>query len=426
MGTLSRDAEECELKSQKSLQSRSSDYSVLSVRVQVMETLISNLFGTVSALKTAYMELQAAHSPYDPRKLQIADRAVIDELRRFSELKHSYLERHAALVGGQVHDFPGQLEIQNKEAVMDFEGIIGDFQSEIHKKNAEVETLRDMLAQMTLKKEKLERRVKRLDQRVVRDSPVDVSNELSPTPYVFQSTVREASEAAGTFAKLLISMMKTSQWDLDAASNSIEAGVSYTRRSHRKYAFQSYVCHRMLTGFENENFYMDGSLSFVLDPEMHRRDCFNQFLDMSNTDPMEMVSANPDCMFGRFCKKKFLDLVHPKMEDSFFGTLEHRTQLTNGTHPCTQFYQSFLRLAMAMWLVHRLAFSFDPTASIFQVRKDTEFSPIYMESIVPGLEKGNSSPAVVPKVGITVMPGFRVEKTIIKCQVYVMPVKVDE
>eukprot|EP00249_Psilotum_nudum_P006514 c19837_g1_i1 orf=550-2016(-) len=427
MGTPSGDGEDSEAHSQKAQRSPSSDSSASTEKVQAMEALIFNIFTTVSALKRAYIRLQDAHMPYDPQKLQLADKAVINELRKLSEFKRSYSEKHAVLSGGQVLDLGGQLEMQNKEFITNYEGVISSFRSEMQRKNAEVEKLKDMLEQTTLKKEKLKRRVKKLEQRFVQESCVNILNELSPTVPLFESTLRGASEEARNFTKLLIYLMKACQWDLDAASNSIDPGICYARDSHRRFAFESYVCHRMLNGFEDKDFCISCSLSPVLDPDKHRHDCFSQFLDSRNTDPMEMISANPECPFGRFCCEKFLDLIHPKMEESFFGNLEHRNQLMNGTYPHTQFYQSFLTLARAMWLVHRLAFSFNPAASIFQVRRDTEFSPVYMESIAHiSKKKAGSRLAVPQRVGFTVMPGFLVKKTFFKCQVYVLPLEVEE
>ncbi|KAI9116366.1 hypothetical protein K1719_012533 [Acacia pycnantha] len=49
-------------------------------------------------------------------------------------------------------------------------------------------------------------------------------------------------------------MMKAAGWDLDAAAHSIESNVIYTKRAHKKYAFESYICQRMFSGFEQESF----------------------------------------------------------------------------------------------------------------------------------------------------------------------------
>ncbi|XP_028550095.1 protein GRAVITROPIC IN THE LIGHT 1-like [Dendrobium catenatum] len=58
-----------------------------------METLVSKIFNNISSLKAAYIQLQDAHTPYDPEKIQAADKLVIEELMKLSELKHAYREQ---------------------------------------------------------------------------------------------------------------------------------------------------------------------------------------------------------------------------------------------------------------------------------------------------------------------------------------------
>ena len=114
----------------------------------------------------------------------------------------------------------------------------------------------------------------------------------------------------------------------------------------------------------------------------------------------------------KFCRSKYLILIHLKMEASFFG------------HPRTGFYQAFLQLAKSVWILHRLAYSFDPAAKIFQVKKGSEFSDSYMESVLKNIvvdEKGES-----PRVGLMVMPGFWIGGSVVQSRVYVSGVKVVE
>lgn len=55
-----------------------------------MDSLIAKIFTNISSLKAAYIQLQDAHTPYDPDRIQAADKLVIEELTKLSELKHSY------------------------------------------------------------------------------------------------------------------------------------------------------------------------------------------------------------------------------------------------------------------------------------------------------------------------------------------------
>eukprot|EP00252_Welwitschia_mirabilis_P002892 TRINITY_DN12901_c0_g1_i1.p1 TRINITY_DN12901_c0_g1~~TRINITY_DN12901_c0_g1_i1.p1 ORF type:complete len:124 (-),score=15.46 TRINITY_DN12901_c0_g1_i1:6-353(-) len=111
------------------------------------------------------------------------------------------------------------------------------------------------------------------------------------------------------------------------------------------------------------------------------------------------------------------------MEESFFGNLDQRNHVMRGGHPRTSFYQAFLKLAKQVWLLHRLSFCFDPKVDIFQVRRGTDFSEVYMESVVKNVELADDNVGLRPKVGFTVLPGFRVGKTIIQCQVYLTGMK---
>ncbi|KAF0928439.1 hypothetical protein E2562_003251, partial [Oryza meyeriana var. granulata] len=54
----------------------------------------------------------------------------------------------------------------------------------------------------------------------------------------------------------------------------------------------------------------------------------------------------------------------------------------------------------SIWLLHRLAYSFDPKVKVFQVKKGSDFSEIHMESVVKNviLDEG----AERPKVGLMV------------------------
>ncbi|KAJ7560487.1 hypothetical protein O6H91_04G132000 [Diphasiastrum complanatum] len=410
----------------------------LSQKLHILECLVNDTFATISALKSAYIKLQAAHSPYDPERLRVADKAIISELRRLSELKHSFREKQAFSNSTLNHGkYPKsspedgeedmvkkfqELEntfLQKQKMLSKYEGYIETYKRRMEEKNAEIENLKASLEKVTAKKDQLESRVRKLEHQSALDqTSTGLSSEQSAKPSLFELVVEEAKEAASNFAKLLTAMMKSAHWDLDAAAKSIEPGVFYSRPAHKKYAFESYICHRMFSGFENENFYMNGSLSSILDPEKHRHECLIQFQDMRSIDPLELVSITPDCLFGKFCHKKYLQIVHEKMEESFFGDFEHRGQILNGVHPRSRFYQSFLKFAKAVWLVHKLAFSFSPTVKIFQVRKDCEFHPLYMESVVDNEDLEYNDPSVRPTVALTVTPGFRIEEEVLKCRVY--------
>lgn len=163
---------------------------------------------------------------------------------------------------------------------------------------------------------------------------------------------------------------------------------------------------------------MDGSLSSLLNPDQFRRDCFTQYRDMKAMDPTELLGILPTCHFGKFCSKKYLSIVHSKMEESLFGDSDQRRQVLAGNHPRSQFYGEFLVLAKAVWLLHLLAFSLDPAPSQFEASRGAEFHPQYMESVVrfPG---GRVPSGQV--VGFPVSPGFKLGNgSVIKARVHLI------
>ncbi|KAL6967616.1 Protein GRAVITROPIC IN THE LIGHT 1 [Sarracenia purpurea var. burkii] len=242
-------------------------------------------------------------------------------------------------------------------------------------------------------------------------------------------------EASKSFTALLLSLMRSAHWDIAAAVRSIETATTNPTTTtdaaaatmdnyivgshHAKYALESYVNRKIFQGFDHETFYMDGSLSSLLQPDQFRRDCFTQYRDMKAMDPIELLGILPTCHFGKFCSKKYLAIVHPKMEESLFGDLEQRRQVLAGNHPRSQFYREFSRLAKAVWLLHLLAFSLDPPPSHYEVSRAAEFHPQYMESVVR-FSGGRGGTGQV--VGFGMSPGFKLGNgSVIKARVYVVP-----
>ncbi|XP_016504324.1 protein GRAVITROPIC IN THE LIGHT 1-like isoform X2 [Nicotiana tabacum] len=396
-------------------------------KVTEMEMLLGEVFDAVSAVKTAYVSLQEAHCPWDQDKMRVADVAVISELRRLGVLR----ERFRRNVGGGIRKGDWRVGAATlREVVAPYEATVEELRQEVKAKEIEIDNLREKLKTATSlsssggKKSKSKRKVSGSSQ-----APVT----MSPAPDVFETTVSLVKEASKSFTSLLLSLMRSAHWDIAAAVRSIEAASSNTNTptadsivgaNHAKYALESYVNRKMFQGFDHETFYMDGSLSSLIHPDQHRRDCFTQYRDMKAMDPMELLGILPTCSFGNFCFKKYLAIVHPKMEESLFGDLEQRRQVLAGNHPRSQFYGEFLGLAKAVWLLHLLTFSLDPPPSHFEASKGSEFHPQYMESVVKysismGIG-GRMGMGLV--VGFPVSPGFKLGNgSVVKARVYLVP-----
>lgn len=384
------------------------------------ETLVSKIFNNISSLKTAYIQLQAAHTPYDPDKIEAADKLVISELKSLSELKHLYRENNPKPVSDSPQDSHLVAEIKEQQNLLQtYEVMVKKFQTQLQTKDSEIMQLQQLIHESNQKRMKLE---KKLKLRGLSDkSSVDLEDKneffsMELTTDLFTSSAEASYKAIHDFSKPLINMMKASGWDLDAAANSIEPSVVYARRPHKKYAFESLICQRMFSGFQEESFSVKSENLVVT-----KEGFFHQFLAIRGMDPLDILSQSPDSIFGKFCRTKYLAVVHPKMEASFFGNLDQRNHVMSGGHPRTPFYQAFLKLAKSIWLLHRLAYSFDPKVKVFQVKRADAFSDVYMESVVKNiiLEEGDEN----PKVGLMVMPGFWIGGSVIQCRVYLSGVK---
>ncbi|KVH96604.1 protein GRAVITROPIC IN THE LIGHT 1-like [Cynara cardunculus var. scolymus] len=390
---------------------------------EAVEALVSKIFTNISSLKSAYIRLQSAHTPYDPDKIQAADKLVISELKNLSELKHFYRENNPRPTYISPQDSRLAAEIQEQQSLLKtYEVMVKKFQSEIHNKDSEILQLQHHIQEATLKRAKLEKNLKLRglsSSSKESEGSVDDNEPFSTdlTPELFKSAVEVASKAIHDFSKPLINMMKAAGWDLDAAANSIEPDIVYAKRAHKKYAFEYHICQKMFSGFQQENF----GLKSETDASSSKESFFQQYLASREMDPLDSVGQNPDSDFGKFCRSKYILVVHPKMEASFFGNLDHRNYIIGGGHPRTPFYQAFLKLAKAIWLLHRLAHSFDPVVKVFQVSKGSEFSEVYMDSVVKNfvvVESGEK-----PKVGLMVMPGFGIGGSVIQCRVYLTGIK---
>ncbi|KAM0021464.1 putative protein gravitropic in the light 1 [Helianthus debilis subsp. tardiflorus] len=395
-----------------------------------MMTLISEVFETVSSMKKAYVSLQQAHCPWDVEKIRLSDAAVVAEMRRLAVLR----ERFRRIFSGGSEDAGRNRTVSAamlREVVAPYEAALEKMNTEIINKQAEVDDLRQKLKgnareyQTTCGRKSSHQSRRRVSCSSQFQRP-SISLESTAIPELFEACMSSIKECSRTFSLLLLSLMKAAHWDIKATVKSIITTSSTTNvaitdsvigPNHAKYSIESFVNRKFFQGFDHETFYIDGSLSTILNPNQFRMECFTQYSDMKSMDPMELLGMMPTSQFGKFCSNKYLSIVHPKMEESLFGDLEQRRrQVLAGNHPRSRFYGEFLAVAKAVWLLHLFAFSLDPLPSHFEGSRGAEFHPEYMESVVrhPG--------GRVRVVGFPVSPGFKLgDGYVVKARVYLVP-----
>lgn len=350
---------------------------------------ILKLFDALLALKLAYVKLQEAHIPYDPEKIRAADEEVVSWLGSLCTIKKTCKEKLlkeadtvsacSALLLAEIHVKGRALETLKSNAIS---------------KGKQVANLQRELQELEMRNNKLAEEIREQE----RESFKGLHHSL------FGNVVKAAGKAIHDFAKPLIALMKLSGWDLDQAANAIQPSVVYAKRCHKKYAFEAYVARRMFHGFSQEPCFMENIMK----------------LD----DPIAALTEDPQSSFAKFCRTKYLLVVHPNMEESFFGNLDHRNFVANGIHPDTPFYCAFVQMARCVWYLQGFTAFSEPKAQMFGVKEGSEFSDVYME--VPDelkdykvlVSKGQER----SKVEFMIMPGFKLGETLIRSQVYVSKV----
>ncbi|CAM6035669.1 unnamed protein product [Sphagnum compactum] len=256
-------------------------------------------------------------------------------------------------------------------------------------------------------------------------------DDTAPSPKILQYATSAVKEATNSFAKTFIQKMiqipdLNNRKTLEDRIRKESGDVLLSSENHSKFLVQAFICRRLYEGFENESFNIESCMSWDVDQQQYTQACFNQFqLYRRNMNTVSILINNEphDNFLRQFCFQKFQAIVDEHTELLLFGNTQHSAQI-NGhkRHPCTEFYQSFCKLAVAVWLVHRLAFSFDCPARIFRARKGQAFQASFMTSVVPwnmeDEEDAYSSSSTTSVVGVMVLPGFRVSKSIIETQVY--------
>ncbi|KAJ4951074.1 hypothetical protein NE237_027906 [Protea cynaroides] len=393
---------------------------------QTLQALIPSLLANISYFEASYLQFQTAHAPFDAENIKTADRDAVSHLQKLSELKQSYrrFRKHPTTFNSLGFPIVSPLEAQveeNQSLLCSLELVVHRLQSDIDLKDADVYALKQKLHKIEKSNLRLSKKLsnsKTKPNSCLSSSFLPASPEVMLSIGVFNSVLQDTCRSSHTFAKLFIHLMNKAGWDLDLAANSIYPDVKYARRGHNRYAFLSYVCLLMFRGFDLEGFGLGGDQDLCNGVELssvRRKKSLRKFVEHGTGDAMELLSGDPSSDFATFCNKKYQQLVHPTMESSLFRNLEEKEVVMDSWRSSSVFYESFVTMASSIWMLHKLAFAFDPVVEIFQVERGVDFSMVYMENV---MRKAVSPGKTRPKVGFTVIPGFQIGRTVIQCQVY--------
>ncbi|KAK3019561.1 hypothetical protein RJ639_004402 [Escallonia herrerae] len=380
----------------------------------ITESLISSLFATISSFEASYLQLQTAHVPFDEATIKAADESLVSYLQRLCDLRQLYGNFCRNPNSNLYFPIGSALEAEvqeNQSKLRTLETMFNRLQADIDVQDGEVLGLRKKL-------DEIQQCNTMLSKRLAKNVKSNSATEVLLTIGVFESMLRDCCKSLRCFTKLLIGLMGKAGWDLDLAANSVHAGVEYAKKGDNRHAFLSYVCLGMFRGFDSDAFGLDeNGLS------KGKNGSFGQLIEHVYCSPLELLRTNPRCDFSRFCEMKYEELIHPTMELSIFRNFDRKEVVLDSWRSLSVFYEAFVRMASSIWLLHKLAYSFNPVIEIFQVERGVDFSLVYMEAVARrGILPGKSR----PKVGFTVVPGFRIGMTVIQSQVYLTGLKCTE
>ena len=375
------------------------------------EALIAKLFASLSSIKAAYAELQNAQFPYNNDAIQSADESLVSELSVLSELKHKYLNKCLDLPPPHVTQLLAEIQEQQSN-IKTYEITMKQMELKMDQKDSEISELQKNLEEITRTNKSLERRLNASG--VLNPLANNLSLKDSKQCH-FIRVLHYALRSLRHFVKQLVRVMEAKNWDINLAAKAIEPNTVFVKPKHKIFALESYVSQVMFDGFNHHNF----SLPDEGTKQPTKQFLFDLFKKLQSVTASQIFTQNPRYPFGKFLRLKYLKAIHPKMECSFFGNLDQRKVVSSGAFPATEFFSLFAEMCRRIWLLHCLAFSFDPPAVAFQVKKRCRFSEVYMESVA-GEDEIISGEVTA---SFTVVPGFKIGKTVVQSQVYLSPVR---
>ncbi|KAJ6320550.1 hypothetical protein OIU78_015857 [Salix suchowensis] len=337
---------------------KKSETQIKHLNTQLTNNLVSSVFCySFFILKLLICSYKLHTCSFNEENIKVADKASVSVLQRLSDLKQVYRDMCKNPDFGDDFPFGSCLEAQveeNQSKLRILGTVSNSLQAEIDKKDSEVSALKKKLIE------------------------------------VFHSVLTDACRAMHKFTRILVDLMRKAGWDLDLAANSVHSDKGLVWRVRARF---------LCNGHDSVSGKSKSSLK--------------QLLEHVSSNPMELLNRNPTCEFLRFCEKKYQELIHPTMESSIFSNFDQNEFVLNSWRSLGMFYESFVNMASSVWTLHKLGLSFDPVVDIFQVERGVDFSMMYMEDVtrrctMPGKAR--------LKVGFTVVPGFKIGRTVIQSQ----------
>ncbi|KAI4322066.1 hypothetical protein L6164_021789 [Bauhinia variegata] len=295
---------------------------------------------------------------------------------------------------------------ENRDAalmeVSEMKSSLGDLQQKLEYLEAYCEELKKALRQATLAKDS------QLGEKLI-NLPGKIEENLMPVSEEvmvegFLQIVSESRLSAKQFCKNLIGQIEENDLSLMDNLNALLQPYKLSLKAKYSkavlYHFEAFINQSLYQDFENCVFQKNGCPKY-LDPQQDRQSQFQSFVALRNLSWNEVLRKGTKYYsedFSKFCDQKMSCIV---------------TTL-NWTRPWPeQLLQAFFVAAKCIWLLHLLAFSFNPPLRILRIEENASFDRHYMEDMCMERQRSHGP----SRVKIMVMPGFYVLDRVLRSKV---------
>lgn len=322
-------------------------------------------------------------------------------------------------------------------------GVHGDLRAchkQLDSAKLEAKLLKEDILKLEEVNGKLEQRVTDIQQQLCKEKAGQHGSyvDSQQTPFLWESTAKDMLSSIANFNRLLSKYTDSNENNPAHAficGSGLWNGVRIARDHHWTHLLKSFVCTQLFADFEYETLLGLSNTVLFLDHEKRVRDCFEYFHKSKSGRTMDKAALPPDhelldVLFfyyfqsrlqllpddaGGLCRQFFTN--HDDLIQACHHKMLSMLQRPAEIHRYQNLVISFVMAAKKVWDFHKLCLSFEPPATIFRVAPGEPFNAGYMESI-DIVDFENDDRDYVPKVGFMTYPGFRLRKSIIKCQVY--------
>jgi hypothetical protein len=211
---------------------------------------------------------------------------------------------------------------------------------------------------------------------------------------LFHETIRTAR---GFLSLLAVSVMEVSNND-ELLQVLGQPGTIFAHRHHMKFGAQAVINKLIFQEFDESSY---SGMKRTVDQSV----LLNEFRSMSVASSVDAIGPSNehyDVWFHRFCDWKLLLL-----EKNMPWLISWRDYIM----------ETFLEAMKYVWKSHLLAQSSHGVVNLFEVKPWTRYHRVIMEVVNPD----HDDALFLPEVQLLVNPGFHLQHTTIKAQVYLLP-----